>query len=57
MPTKRHRLLVTETDELAAALDEAASERRVAGVRQSAGSVGAVWPPNARERLRQEWPE
>ena len=85
MPTKRHRLLVTETDELAAALDDAArlwpelsrarllarlategqralhdgaaSERRVAGVRQSAGSVAAVWPLNARERLRREWPE
>jgi hypothetical protein len=85
MPTKRHRLLVTETDELAAVLDEAArrwpdlsrarllarlaaegqrvlhdeqaSQRRVAGVRQSAGSLPGVWPPDARERLRDEWPE
>lgn len=85
MPTKRHRLLVTETDEIAAALDEAArrwpdlsrarllarlaaeglrvlhdeaaSERRAAGVRQSAGSMAGGWPPNARERLRDEWPE
>jgi hypothetical protein len=85
MPTKRHRLLVTETDELAAALDEAArrwpdlsrprllvrlaaegqrviddeaaSQRRVAGVRRSAGSLAGGWPPDARERLRDEWPE
>jgi hypothetical protein len=85
MPTKRHRLLVTETDELAAALDEAArrwpdlsrprllvrlaeegqrvindegaSQRRVAGVRHSAGSLAGVWPPDAREGLRDEWPE
>jgi hypothetical protein len=85
MPTKRHRLLVTETDELAAVLDEAArrwpdlsrprllvrlaaegqrvihdeqaSQQRVAGVRQSAGSLAGVWPANARERLRDEWPE
>jgi hypothetical protein len=85
MPTKRHRLLVTETDELAAALDEAARRwpdvsrprllvrlaaegqrvfhdeaarsARVAGVRHGAGSVAGVWPPDARERLRDEWPQ
>jgi len=85
MPTKRHRLLVTETDELAAALDEAArrwpglsrprllarlaaegqravqddaaAERRVAGVRRSAGTMAGGWPTGARDRLRDEWPE
>lgn len=85
MPTKRHRLLVTETDELAAALDEAArrwpglsrprllarlaaegqravqddaaAQRRVAGVRRSAGTLAGAWPTGARERLRDEWPE
>lgn len=85
MPTKRPRLLVTETDELAAALDQAAerwpelsrsrllarlategqravhdqaaAERRVAGVRQSAGVLAGAWPADARERLRDEWPQ
>jgi hypothetical protein len=84
MPTKRHRLLVTETDELAAALDEAAerwpglsrprllarlaaegqravhddaaAERRVAGVKASTGVLAGVWPARAREGLRDEWP-
>jgi hypothetical protein len=37
--------------------DEGASPRRVAGVRQSAGSLAGVWPPDALERLRDEWPE
>jgi len=85
MPTKRPRLLVTETNELAAALDEAAqrwpglsrprllarlaaegrrivqddtaAERRVAGVRRSAGTLAGAWPAGAREILRDEWPE
>jgi hypothetical protein len=78
-------VLVTETDELAAALDEAATrwpglsraqllaglaaegqravqdeaaaERRVAGVRRSAGTLAGAWPAGARDRLRDEWPE
>jgi hypothetical protein len=85
MPTKRHRLLITETDELAAALDAAAqrwpglsrprllarlaaegqraveddtgAQRRVAGVRRSAGTLAGAWPAGARESLREEWPE
>ena len=85
MPTKRPRLLVTETDELAAALDEAAerwpelsrsgllarlategqravqdeaaAERRLAGVKASSGVLSGAWPADARDRLRDEWPE
>jgi hypothetical protein len=85
MPTKRPRLLVTETDELAVALDAAArrwpglsrprllarlaaegqratqdddaAERRVAGVRRSAGTLAGAWPAGARDTLRDEWPE
>jgi hypothetical protein len=81
--------MITETDELAEALDRAAlrwpelrddraallrrilSEgahhladldaerraRRFAAIRETSGSMSGVWPADAVERMRAEWPE
>lgn len=89
MPTTRHRYSITETDELARALDAAAriwpqhrddrgellrlvlrwgverveqvagarlTERRAA-IRELAGSMTGLYPPDAAQRLKEEWPE
>ena len=89
MPTVRPRHTITETDEIARALDAAARvwpelrddrasllrrvlergtdavrrddsdrrARRIAAIREGAGSMAGVYRPDEVQRLRDEWPE
>jgi hypothetical protein len=89
MPTTRARHMITETDEVEHALDEAAlvwpdlhndrgallrriiergaesvhesREVRLAGrraaIRETSGMLSGVYPPNAAQLLKEEWPE
>ena len=89
MPTTRVRHTVTETDDIAHALDAAGRiwpelrdnrpallrrvlergidsvqreaddwlARRRAAIRETAGALTGVYPPNWREELRADWPE
>jgi hypothetical protein len=68
MPTARPRIMVTESDELAAALDSAASRYpgltraqlliRLVGrpLREHSGALTGAYGEHYLERLRQEWP-
>lgn len=89
MPTTRPRHMITETDEIAAAIDLAAlvwpesrddravllrrmleegalavrdlretrRAERLAAIRETSGVLSGVYPPNAAQLLREEWPE